>query len=156
MCRNERRNPGVAAGSNPPRGARFLLAGFEVQPDHVVKKLGIYQHVKSNGDGTAVALDECATDLVMDAENFEEEVVWHLNLLADLEDSSSERDRSDQAANLPARAEMMADEYDAARAVDDKIFERALGCGVLQIKVRLKGHVTLRCFFYCFSVIFDC
>jgi hypothetical protein len=130
MCRNERRNPGVAAGSNSPRGARFLLAGFEVQPDHVVKKLGVYQHVESNGDGIAVALDERAADLVMDTEDFKEEVVWHLDLLADFENRSTERDRSDQAANLPTRAETMADENDATGAVDDKLFERSVRFGV--------------------------
>jgi hypothetical protein len=125
---------------------RFLLAGFEVQPDHVVKKFRVYQHVESDGDGAPLALDERAADLVMDAENFEEEVVGNLDILADLENRSPERDRSDQAANLPARAEMMADEDDAAWAVDDKLFKRALWCGVLHIKVRLKGHLTLRCF----------
>jgi hypothetical protein len=130
VCRNERRNPGVAAGSNPPGCARFLLAGFEVQPDHVVKKLGIYQHVESNCDGAAVALDERATDLVMDTEDFKEEVVGYLDILADLENSSTERDRSDQAANLPTRAQMMADENDAAGAVDDELFERAIRFGV--------------------------
>jgi len=104
------------------------------------------QHVEADGHEFFLAADDGAADLVLDADDFQEEVAGESQVGADFQQCPIERNMSHEAADMRLGAEVVADDDDAAGPVDDEILECALGmidasrCGS-----RVQGHVvTLR------------
>ena len=119
-------------------------SGFEVQSQHVVQEFRIDQHVEADRHQFAFALDHGRTDLVMDAEDFEEEMARHFQVRADFEQCAGKRDRADQAAHLRSGAEVMADEDDVAGPVEIEFPVSTFRLGVFCVEVHLKGPFSLR------------
>ncbi len=100
-----------------------LVAGLEAQFQHMMQEFWVDQHVEADGCHRTLALDERAADLIADTENFEEEVVRHFDAGIDFQNCARKRDRADEAADLLARGQMMADTKDAAGAIQGKLFK---------------------------------
>jgi hypothetical protein len=80
----------------------------------------------------------------VNAEDLKEEVVWNLEARVHFENGAGKRDRSDQAANLRAGAQVMADEDDLAGPVEVEFLISLFGLRVFCVEVHLKGHISLR------------
>src|SRR3546814_1909880 len=120
------RNPlSTPCGSHsrlPGRG-RGASAVCEIQPDDVMQEFRVDQHVEADRHLLGLAPDEGAADIVLDAEDFQEEIVRDRQGRADLQFCAVKRDGADQAAYMRPGAEVVADEDDPSRPFDLEFLE---------------------------------
>lgn len=84
------------------------------------------QHVEADRNLFLLPSDDRAADIVMNAEDFEEEIVRHRQMRADLQFGAIERNGADQATKAGLGAQMTADEDDLAGPVDRELLESLL------------------------------
>ncbi len=110
----------------------------------MVQKLGIDQHVETDRSVFLFPPDQRAADFIAYTDNLKIEIAGKVEMRADFDVCSIERNLADETTHRVAGAEMMADERDLTGSVDHIFFiHLVLWNGTLCLDIYIECHDNL-------------